>query len=179
MQFDSLSRSTVKITLSEEDMHRYSLCAESIAQKSDEAKRALACILKKARLLRGFNAQRLFLEAFPRAQGGCILYVSGLEEADGAALTGSAVCTVDGLNRFVQLCSGIYRICDGESAAVYNGCGKYSLLLHTPQKQLCAALRFMNEYGEVSTDELELYRISERGKTVCSSEATRTFARLQ
>lgn len=177
MKFDSLSRSTVKITLSEEDMNRYSLCAESITQKTDEAKRTLAGLLKKERLFRGSNARRLFLEAFPRANGGCILYVSGLEEAENNAPVGKAVCTVSGLDCFIRLCAGIYRICDGESAALADN-GRYSLLLLAPQKQLSAVLRVMSEYGEASTDEVEIRRLSECCKNICPSGAARTFARL-
>lgn len=177
MQFDTLSRSTVKITLSEEDMNRYSLCAESIAQKTDEAKRTLAGLLKRERLFRDFDAKRLFLEAFPRKQGGCILYVSGLEGTESTAATVSALCTVTGLDCFIQLCAEVYRIFDGESKAFAEN-GRYSLLLNAPQKQLYAALRVANEYGEVKTDELTVRRISEHCRIICPNEATRTFAKL-
>lgn len=178
MRFDSLNQSTVKITLSEEDMDKYSLRAENIVQKNEEAKRTLARLLKKIGLFRGCNAHRLFLEAFPRAKGGCILYVSGLEESEKAAPSSMAVCTVTGLDSFVQLCAGIYRLFDGESAA-YSDNSRYSLIVFVPQGQLPAALRLMSEYGEVSTDELMIRQLSEQCKSVCPTEAARAFAKLK
>lgn len=38
MKYDALSRNTVKITLSEEDMLEYSLCTESISEKNAPVK---------------------------------------------------------------------------------------------------------------------------------------------
>ncbi len=180
MQFDTLSRSTVKITLSEEDMRKYSLCAKSLAKKNAEAKRALAGFLKRARLFREFNTERLFLEAFPCEKGGCILYVSGLDEApEGTTRDISPLlCTVDGLDSFIKLCAGIYRFFNGEYSSAYAENGRYSLIVFADADQLSAIRRIMSEYGEVISDSREVFRIYEHAENVCPSGAARAFARL-
>lgn len=184
MQYDALSRSTVKITLSEEDMREYSLCAENIALKTAESKRSLARLLKRMKLFSGYKTERLFLEAFPRAQGGCILYVSSLgEEPDGAPPKENRentplLCTVEGLDCFIRLCTGIYRYCDAENSCAYAENGRYSLLLLAPPSQTSAAKRLMGEYGTVCSDIYGISSVSEHGKLICGSDAAKIFAKL-
>jgi hypothetical protein len=59
---------------------------ESLSGKNPETKRLLAHVLKSIRLDQkvgfDFSCERIFVEAFPRPDGGCMLYVSSLE-ADG------------------------------------------------------------------------------------------------
>lgn len=180
MKFDTLNRSTVKITLSEEDMRKYSLYGKSLTKKNAETKRALATFLKKAKLFRGFNTERLFLEAFPSERGGCILYVSGLDEATESRKRDISpiLCTVDGLDSFVKLCAGIYRFFDAEYSSAYAENGRYSLIVFAAAKELSSIIRIMSEYGEIICDTREIFRLYEHAKSVCPNGATRTFAML-
>lgn len=180
MKFDTLSRSTVKITLSEEDMREYSLCAKNLSKKNAETKRALAGFLKKAKLFRGFNTERLFLEAFPCETGGCVLYVSGLDEAseNRKREISPLLCTVDGLDSFVKLCAGVYRFFDAEYSSAYAENGRYSLIVFAAAKQFPSIIRVMSEYGEVISDTREIFRLYEHAISVCPSGAARTFAKL-
>ena len=82
MYYDALSRNTVKITLTGKDMKDYSIKSESLRSRNAESKRSLTSFLKKfqseSSLFPDHKAERLFLEAFPSDDGGCILYVSTL-----------------------------------------------------------------------------------------------------
>jgi len=90
MQIDILSSNTLKLTLSRLDMFDLDIKYESLSGKNPETKRLLAHVLKSIRLDQmshkvgfDFTCERIFVEAFPRPDGGCMLYVSSLE-ADGA-----------------------------------------------------------------------------------------------
>jgi negative regulator of genetic competence, sporulation and motility len=85
MQIDILSSNTLKLTLSRLDMFDLDIKYESLSGKNPETKRLLAHVLKSIRLDQlnqktgfDFSSDRIFVEAFPRPDGGCMLYVSSL-----------------------------------------------------------------------------------------------------
>jgi len=85
MQIDILSSNTLKLTLSRLDMFDLDIKYESLSGKNPETKRLLAHVLKSIRLDNlnnktgfDFSCDRIFVEAFPRPDGGCMLYVSNL-----------------------------------------------------------------------------------------------------
>ncbi|MDR2531324.1 MAG: adaptor protein MecA [Oscillospiraceae bacterium] len=87
MQIDILSSNTLKLTLSRLDMFDLDIKYESLSGKNPETKRLLAHVLKSIRLDQkvgfDFSCERIFVEAFPRPDGGCMLYVSSLESDSG------------------------------------------------------------------------------------------------
>lgn len=191
MQYDSLSRHTVKITLSEEELKEYSLCAETLSSRTVETKRNLARLLKRMKLFSGYKAERLFLEAFPRAGGGCILYVSSLGErgaersAESAEYAAPAeqryevMCAVEGLSLFIRLCAGIACLCgEADTRAYAFEDGSYRLVLSGKKREAEAAKRFMNEYGEAVTDFLQIRSAAERGKLICGENAAERIGAL-
>lgn len=86
MRIDILSKTTMKLTLTADDMSNYDLCYESLSQRGSDCRKTLGRLLKQAeeadgaamaaRLLN--EERRLFVEAFRRMDGGCMLYVSAL-----------------------------------------------------------------------------------------------------
>jgi negative regulator of genetic competence, sporulation and motility len=84
MQIDVLSSNTLKLTLSKCDMSDLDIKYESLSPKNPETKRLLAHVLnsiqRESKTGFTFSGERLFVEAFPRADGGCMLYISCLEE---------------------------------------------------------------------------------------------------
>lgn len=83
MQIDILSQNTLKLTLSKLDMFDLDIKYDSLSGKNPETKRLLAHVLKSIQLDKrvgfDFSGERLFVEAFPRPDGGCMLYISCLE----------------------------------------------------------------------------------------------------
>lgn len=90
MKIDILSETTLKLTLTADDMSKHRLCYESLSKDGGnfkECRETLGRILKTdstpeseaiaAQLLE--NGRRLFIEAFKRMDGGCMLYVSALD----------------------------------------------------------------------------------------------------
>ncbi|MCM1488054.1 MAG: hypothetical protein NC203_06790, partial [Firmicutes bacterium] len=91
MKIDILSKTTLKLTLTAEDMDKNSLCYEILSGEGSSCRRAIGRLLKSdckpesaamaAQLLNG--QPRLFVEAFRRMDGGCMLYVSALDRKTG------------------------------------------------------------------------------------------------
>ncbi len=180
MKYDSLSRNTVKITLSEEDMREYSLCAESIALRTADTKRSLSRMLKKMKLFSGCRPDRLFLEAFPKTDGGCILYVSTLcEEADGERADETAVmCCVDSLSDLVRLCRAAESADIQAQTCVYRNRGGYILVAMADRGEFFTLRRLFSEFGRVCADPSEICTVSEYAVPVCFCDACRIFAGL-
>lgn len=192
MRYDSLSRNTVKITLSEEELREYSLCAETLCARTAETKRGLARLLKRMKLFSGYKAERLFLEAFPRADGGCILYVSslganigetvriGAEYAgEGSGTRCEVMGRVENFSLLVRLCAGICRICGNAETRVYAyEDGSYRLILSGDRRETEAAKHLIGEYGETVTDGLGIRAAAERGKLICGESAAEKIGGL-
>lgn len=190
MRYDSLSRNTVKITLSEEELREYSLCAETLCARTAETKRGLARLLKRMKLFSDYKAERLFLEAFPRADGGCILYVSSLGANIGETVPGRGIgeapgtrCEVMGrvesFSLLVRLCAGLCRFCGNAETRVYAyEDGSYRLILSGDRRETEAAKHLIGEYGETVTDDLGIRAAAERGRLICGESAAEKIGGL-
>lgn len=184
MKYYSLSNNTVKITLSEEDMREYSLCSESIALRTSETKRIFAQMLKKLRIFPGYNTERLFLEAFPKNEGGCVLYVSSLGEEPQiekeADYTDKApiMCNTDSLSTLICLCRGLTAIGENPASCVYRNGNGYSIVVAAEKNDAAKIKRFLSEYGTVSRSLSEIYSLKEYGEPVCTENACEKLSRL-
>lgn len=81
MQIDELAGNTVKITLDPSDMDGYCIKCEDISGDSRTSELALSrlisCLSEDHDL--GLCGERLLVEAFPKSDGGCTLYISSLK----------------------------------------------------------------------------------------------------
>ena len=81
MQIDELAGNTVKITLDPSDMDGYCIKCEDISGDSRTSELALSrlisCLSEDHNL--GLCGERLLVEAFPKSDGGCTLYISCLK----------------------------------------------------------------------------------------------------
>ncbi len=180
MKYDSLSRNTVKITLSEEDMREYSLCAESIALHTAETKRTLSRMLKKMKLFTGYRHDRLFLEVFPKTEGGCVLYVSGLPEEQSADTSAerAVMCCAESLGALVQLCRAVEASALQLRTCVYRSHGGYILAAVCENGDYFAVRRIFSEFGRVSADPSEISAVAEYATPVCLWDAVGVFSQL-
>ena len=86
MRIDILSKTTLKLTLTADDMSNYHLCYESLSEQGSDCRKTLGRLIKGAEEAEAAEAaarllsqeRRLFVEAFRRMDGGCMLYVSAL-----------------------------------------------------------------------------------------------------
>lgn len=185
MKYDALSRNTVKITLSEEDMLEYSLCTESISEKTPQSKAELVRFLKKMKLFEEYSPERLFLEAFPKNDGGCVLYVSNLSEVIEEELPSSCengcvplICNVKSLDVLIKLCTGIRKLFPEMPSSAFSRDKSYVLVIEAPTKQAGRILHFLSEYGKASADKSEYSSLWEYGDIICAERAVEKIALL-
>lgn len=86
MELIKISQSRLKIMLTSEDMNEFKLDFPDLTSEncqSPEARRALRCILEKAKEITGFDtgADRVFIQLYPSREGGCEMFVSKTETA--------------------------------------------------------------------------------------------------
>lgn len=87
MKIDILSETTLKLTLTEADMKESRICYEALSKQNSDCRRVLERLIEKgaspetaamaAELLE--EESRLLVEAFPSANGGCMVYLSALD----------------------------------------------------------------------------------------------------
>lgn len=83
MRIDTLAGNTVKITLEPSDMDGCNIKYEDISGRSHETELALSRLISTVCEKHGLklSGERLLVEAFPKCDGGCTLYVSCLKGA--------------------------------------------------------------------------------------------------
>lgn len=128
MKIDILSKTTLKLTLTAEDMDDYSLKYENLSAKTAESRRTLCTILRELNSCGEIcgggedfltDEKRFFVEAFPRVDGGCLLYISTLFDRSGKKPYFSKqpaapiFCELSDDNELEKLCK---RLEDGKSA---------------------------------------------------------------
>jgi len=159
MQIDDLAGNTVKITLEPSDMNGYHIRSEDISGHSRSAELALSrlisCLSEDHDL--GLCGERLLVEAFPKSNGGCILYISCLKgtqkNTDRSSRNNEIVCT-GSVNELAALCKALKR--SSHKALLYYSStdNSYRLLVY-PTSDITAVLRISAEYSVPTyTDEL-------------------------
>lgn len=187
MYYDALSTNTVKITLTEADMREYLLKSENIGQKTEETKRSFTKILEKFRkenaMFNGYSTDRLFLEAFAREDGGCVIYVSklGRERAEHPEKTPESrvlMCTAEDINSVIKLSEAIEAMFPFSPSYLYSCNGSYRLIIISEKRYINRLFGVMSEYGEVSGDPIEVCSVYECGKMICSESAVSELSAL-
>ena len=186
MFYDTLSKNTVKITLTEQDMRTYSIKSDCITKRSAETKRSLTKFLKKfqseSSVFAGCSAERLFLEAFPSKDGGCVRYVSTLGTEGGAypasqETSRSVMCGTPDIGKAADMCTRIKDLAD--ISGLYYREGSFFLLARIPEAALSKTKHIMEEYGRISADDTDIAFIKEFGRLVCGSDAAEKLSLIR
>ena len=194
MKIDILSETTLKLTLTADDMSRHQLCYESLSKDSGnfkECRETLTRILKTdptpeseamAAQLLG-NGRRLFIEAFKRMDGGCMLYVSAIDRRrrngkeqllDKTEPSSPIIFETNSEENLGALCRClVLEQLSGSSefkSKLFTDGQCYRLAL-TPLNTCCAhILRLMNEYGTADMSELSAAFTEEYFKPVTEED---------
>jgi len=185
MYYDTLSRNTVKIVLTRGDMDRYSLESASLRARSAESKRSLTGFLKKfqseSSLFKGQKPERLFLEAFPSDDGGCVLYVSTLgtgvlppPETEDSSET--VMCTIGSFRDAAHFCRCISG--KAERSALYRFGSDYCMIISAATGVMCEICRLAEEFGEMTDEVSDIAYITEYGGEICAEGAAELIAEL-
>lgn len=185
MFYDTLSANTVKITLTKQDMQSNALNAESIRSRTAESRRSLTRFLKRfqteSALFPEHSAERLFLEAFPSEDGGCVMYVSTLgaepepsspKKARSVRLM-FAACDIGNV---ISLCGCVSRRI--QASSLYRLDGKYCLVIRLSPGEADAVSHIIEEFGDMYDDETDIARACEHGRLICRTNAAGIMSRL-
>ncbi len=185
MFYDTLSENTVKITLTSRDMSDYAIARESLLDRSAESRRSLTRFLKRFQseneLFRGKSADRLFLEAFPSDDGGCVMYVStlgggSLSDTAGTDTAVTLMCgpgTLSDIAHFGTAAAGI-----SSCSSLYRVSGGWCLVVTAKQPEAGRLSRIAAEYGELSDDSVDIASVCEHGTLVCGENAAAVLGAL-
>lgn len=195
MKIDILSKTTVKLTLTAEDMNKNSLCYEALSGEGNSCRKAIGMLLKTdckpesaamaARLLN--DRPRLFVEAFKRMDGGCMLYVSALDrkvEKAEELLDREISPLIFETERSEDL--GLACRClvlEKKKGAKFNSAlfyhaGSYRLAIAPLNTCRSRLLRILKEYGRVCPEEISAARTEEYFKRLISENGAELGARL-
>jgi len=166
-------------------MSEYAIKSESLRTRSAESKRSLTRFLKRfqteSSLFPDKSADRLFLEAFPSADGGCVMYVStlGVEplpDNEKPLPAAPLMCFAENLADLSGLCAGIAGRIHGSS--LYKLSGGWCLIVSAERSDIPYISRLAEEYGEFSDDTLDISCAAEHGSPVCRENAAAMLLRL-
>lgn len=208
MQIDVLSQNTLKLTLSRLDMFDLDIRYESLSGKNPDTKRLLSRVLRTVKSDKNngvdFSGERLFVEAFPRPDGGCMLYISCLlNEKDETPFPvvkksktseplikkknekSKLLCKFTSANALGGVCRNLsWQLSQGKlsssglglESVLYNKNGEYRLLLRSGVPELISAIG--SEYGEVLNADEELPFTNEHYNILVPENAVQKMSEL-
>lgn len=196
MRIDILSKTTLKLTLTADDMSNYDLCYEAFSQRGSDCRKTLGRLLSEAEEAEGAEMaarllseeRRLFVEAFRRMDGGCMLYVSALTAHRRRKAQEDTDCDVAPILFEAANESDMGRLCRCLLLERRQG-AQFSSRLYTDGKRLrlevvpqntCRSrlIRLMGEFGTAICDELTAAYTAEHYRAVVGEDGAEVGARI-
>ena len=101
MTIEIISSNTIKVVLDQFDMSAYDISFEELDRSSPETKKLLIDLIENINEGKNVNLtdERIFVEAFPKDDGGCLLYLSMLSNTikkatENTGLYSSVICKI-------------------------------------------------------------------------------------
>lgn len=159
MLIEIISSNTIKVILDEYDMAIYDISFEQLDRSSPETKRLLIDLIESINEEKNIDLseERIFVEAFPKDDGGCLLYLSMLNSnvkvtPEKTSLYTSIICTIDDYSILKNLCSNLYNLYSHitHNSELYYRDGHYYIILHTFKRADNKMRTFLNEYCAIT-----------------------------
>jgi len=153
-----ISANTIKVILNEEDMSNYDVSFEKLDRSSPETKKLLIDLIQNIQEEKhiDLSSERLFVEAFPKDDGGCLLYLSMLNSnmkvaPDKNSLYNSMVCKINSPKDLIEISNHLFNMFNHilHNSELYYLDGIYLLILHAFKKADKKLKMFLNEYCEI------------------------------
>lgn len=193
MKIDIISKSTLKVTLTAADMNEYKLCYEELTGKGSGCRKALGRLLRDtngpegAAMAARLSEDRLFVEAFRRMDGGCMLYVSAISAQrkksvlDESREAAPIMLELSSQRELGQLCRCLLR--EKEQGAEFSSrlfMSKGVFRLAVVPENICRSviLRLFGEFGAAVCSELFAAFTEEHFKVLIGENAAETGAKV-
>ena len=195
MRIDILSKTTLKLTLTADDMNNYDLCYEALSGRGSDCRKTLGRLLRGAgeadgaamaeRMLN--EERRLFVEAFRRMDGGCMLYVSALtghkhkKAQEVSPEVAPILFEAADLRDMGRLCRCL--LLERKKGARFSSClytdgERYRLKLIPRNTCRSRVIRLFGEFGTAICDELTAAYTAEHFQAVISEGAAEVGAKI-
>lgn len=176
MLIEIISSNTIKVILDQFDMSAYDISFDELDRSSPETKKLLIDLIENINEEKNINLtdERIFVEAFPKDDGGCLLYLSMLgnnikSTTDKNSLYSSVVCLVKSHETLQALASQLFTQYSHitHNSELYYSDGDYHLILHTFKRADKKMRNFLDEYCEiVGTNETDCSYIREYSQCI-------------
>lgn len=185
MELILINHSKLKVTMSAEDMHTYSISCDTMDYEKETTRGAFRALLEEARQQTGFDAQhdRIFVQVYPVRGGGCELYVTKLGELSEHAPTPAlvqesspCVYAFSSLQRMLCACAHLLQNGYNAQSSAYEDDERTRYFLLLNEKSDMEAI--LSEYGEPKSDVWVLAYIQEHCTCLCSENAVKIFSKL-
>ena len=171
MVIELISSNTIKVVLDEDDMLSYDVSFDKLDRSSPETKRLLIDLIESIKEEKSIDlsSEKLFVEAFPDEEGGCLLYLSMLSSnikvtPENGSLYNSIICRIDSPDVLLKVCSRLYNLFNHilHNSELYYQDGTYQLILHIFKKADKKLKIFLSEFCEiVGTGEIDSSSVRE------------------
>ena len=144
MIFEIISSNTIKITLTKNDMEFYNITFDKLDRSNIETKQLLADLIETIYTKQNIDLsnEKLFVEAFEKEDGGCLLYLSSLDNnveiapQQNNSLYSTIICKINNIETLTTLSeilyNKFYHIIHNSELLFANQC--YLLILHIFKK---------------------------------------------
>ena len=158
MTIEIISANTIKIVLNEFDMSAYEVSFDKLDRSSPETKKLLIDLIRNIQEEKNIDlsSERLFVEAFPKDDGGCLLYLSMLNNnmkvlQEKNSLYNSMVCKIKSPKDLIEISNQLFNLYNHilHNSELYYLDGEYQLILHTFKKADKKLKTFLSEYCEI------------------------------
>lgn len=159
MNIEQLDDKTIKLVLSKQDMDNFGITYDELDYNNESTKDIITLILNnvKEKTKLDFSNGKLFIEAFPYADGGCVLYINILKQsADDSSKKAvkksfdtPVIYVFDNVKSLYQLCVELNKrfshIVLKSTLCCYKG--SYYMLIYTYFKMEDELSRLLLEYS--------------------------------
>lgn len=187
MRIEPLDARTVKVVLSRADMEELCLCYEEMDGENPDTRKILAALIRQVEEASEveLSGSRLFVEAYPYADGGCILYMNALDppgrKKRRIGFDTPLIYAFSDLNILAALAARINRELGHLilESSLYFLEGEYYLLLYTYCRLEGRIAKLLNEYGRYEgKGAVRSAFIREHGKELLRSGAAQAIERF-
>ena len=159
LKIELIDQKTVKITLNEADLDEMALSFHADGNASLKTKQAVWDLIAKIKeeTALDLTGGKLFVEAFPDANGGCVLYVNVIEQRssapkaarDPAGLNTPILFRFPSLADLTEACARLFRQYSHlvRKSSLYLLGQDYYFVLYSYLRTDEKLIRFLNEYG--------------------------------
>lgn len=190
MKIEKLDSKTVKVSLSSYDLENFHITYEEMDYSDDNTKRAILSIVRQIKSQTGLpvDTVKLFIEAFPNEDDGCILYINlmnpiGKNDPLKQERYSFDTPLILGFDDLETLTDASHRVLHDFGhliikSALYLYEDKYRLLLYTYCKMEKKIISLLKEYGVyMGKGSILCAFIKEHSKPICKERALETIVK--